>query len=291
MERLNISSKFPHNVSLILGFFDGVHIGHRQVIESAFQTGAKTVLLTFPTSASEYFEKQTSYVLQRHLSYEKLENLGIDYILETEFSELAGITAENYLETYLIERFHPVSISTGFNHTFGLNRGGNADFLKKNQTVYNYKYFCTPPCRIDENIVSSTYIKELLKNGNLKKANQLLESNFSIESVVVEGLKIGRTIGFPTANLIYPEKIVKIPHGIYIVRVNNQKALLNWGIKPTIGGNKESLEVHIPDFNADLYGKTLRLEFIKKIRDEQKFNNLEELKHQIEKDLKECLKS
>lgn len=290
MELLTKNSNFPKNVSVILGFFDGVHLGHRRVVETALQTGKKTVILTFPTSPSEYFNKTASYVLQRNLSYGKLDNLGVDYLLETEFAELAAVLAEDYLENYIIKRFQPYSISTGFNHTFGLNRAGNADFLEQNQQKYNYKYFCAPPCRVDNQVVSSTYIKELLKSGNLTKANQLLGTPFIIKSTVIEGQKLGRTIGFPTANLTYPEKIVKIPYGVYFVSANGHKAVLNWGVKPTIGGNKESLEVHIIDYNENLYGKTLRVEFIQKLRDEKRFTSLEELKQQIEKDIEECLK-
>lgn len=277
------------DISLILGFFDGVHIGHRHVIESAVQTGNKAVLLTFPTSPSEYFNKKTEYIFKRETSYEKIYNLGVDSIIETEFSKLAKISASDYLEE-IIQTYSPKTISTGFNHTFGASRVGNPDFLENHQDKYGYKYLCTLPCRIDNQIISSTYIKNLLSSGEIEKANEALESPFTLESRVIIGAQLGRKLGFPTANMDYPDNIVRIPYGVYCVKTLNMPAILNWGIKPTIGGNKEVLEVHIPNFSEDLYGKTLRIEVLKKIRDEKKFNNLEELKLQIEKDIK-CLKS
>ena len=125
--------------------------------------------------------------------------------------------------------------------------------------------------------------------GNIKKANEFLASNFKLKSKVIKGNQLGRKLGFPTANMNYPEKIVKPPYGVYKAQVQNMPAILNWGIKPTINGKEEVLEVHIPNYNNDLYWKELEIEFLEKIRSEKKFNNLEELKAQIEKDL-ECLK-
>ena len=126
--------------------------------------------------------------------------------------------------------------------------------------------------------------------GNIEKANKFLGSNFSITSTVTEGEKLGRKIGFPTANLVYPEKIVRLPYGVYGVKVFGKPAVLNWGVKPTVGGKYERIEVHIPDFSGNLYNLLLEVVFVKKIREEQKFASLDELKHQIKKDVEECLK-
>lgn len=284
MEILYEKYSMPQRASLILGFFDGIHAGHIDVVRNCPNT--KKILVTFSTSPAEFFRTQFDYIYPRMYNYRLLENLGIEYIFEQNFSNLAKISAKDYL-TNLIREFNPVSITTGFNHTFGAGRQGNPDFLKENQG--QYEYYCTPPTKIDNEIVSSTKIKELLKMGNIEKANKFLTRDFSIESTVIEGVKLGRQLGFPTANMKYPQHIVKIPYGVYKVKVGSMSAIMNWGVKPTIGA-EEILEVHIPNYNSNLYGQSLRVEIVSKIRDEKKFENLEDLKKQIEKDVEECLK-
>lgn len=278
--------------SIILGFFDGVHAGHREVIKTAVnyakEQNTESVLITFKSSPAEFFCTNVPYIYPRNYNYELIQKLGVDYILELDFKEYVNKSAEEYLDI-LLDLFSPISITTGFNHTFGAKKSGNAEFLERNEAKFGYKYFCTKEYKINSEIVSSTAIRFYLKMGNIEKANQFLKENFSIRSTVIEGNKIGRTLGYPTANMEYPENIVKLPYGVYKVQTLNRPAILNWGVKPTLGGKKEILEVHIPDFEENLYGKELKIEIINKIRDEKKFNNLDELKEQIKKDL-ECLK-
>lgn len=295
MKILSENNENPTNVALILGFFDGVHLGHREVINQAVdyakENASKTVLITFKSSPAEYFQKQFEYIFEREYSYEIMDALGVDYLYECEFSDLVNIPAQQYLEENLIKKFTPISISTGFNHTFGANRQGTPELLEQYSTVYNYEYFCSPACIVEGETVSSTLIKSYLKTGDVEKANRLLNSSFSLKSTVVKGEQLGRKLGFPTANMLYPDKIVKIPHGVYIVKVMEKPAILNWGIKPTVNGFHEGLEVHIPNFEGDLYGQNLRIEFVKKLRDEKKFDNIETLREQIAKDVEICLKS
>jgi len=286
MEILNKNSTFPKNVSLILGFFDGIHIGHQEVIKSALGE-YQTVLVTFKKSPAEFFGKNVKYIYPRGFSYECVKQLGVDYILEFDFAELANLDADTYLKN-LVDWFSPVKIFTGYNHTFGKNKLGNPKFLEKNQNKYGYEFFCVQECKKNEKTVSSTLIKELLQEGAVEKANNLLGRNFSIVSKVVDGAKLGRELGYPTANMHYPEDIIKLPYGVYCVKVFNKPAILNWGIKPTVSGENEIIEVHILNFTRDLYGKGLEIEFIKKIRDEKKFNNLDALKFQINEDIKQC---
>ena len=287
MEFLNKSSKFPKNVSLILGFFDGLHLGHRELILQA-PNNTEKVLVTFSKSPAEYFTPKFNYIYPRKISYSIAEKLGIDYILEYNFSEILNIRAEDYLNN-LIENFEPKYILSGFNHTFGKNKLGNAEFLKEKQQEYNYKYICVPEYKRDGKTVSSTYIKELLAVGQISKANSLLGEFFKLKSKVIKGAQIGRKIGFPTANMKYPKDIIRIPYGVYCVKAFNMPAVLNWGVKPTVNGKEEVLEIHIPNWGKDLYEKELEIEIIDKIRDEQKFKNLEELKTQIKKDVQKCL--
>ena len=198
------------------------------------------------------------------------------------------MSAKDYLD-FLVREFSPVSISTGFNHTFGQNKSGNAEFLSDYQDLYGYKYLCSEPVKYNGNIISSTYIKQLLKTGHIEEANMLLGSNFFVEGIVIKGAQIGQTIGFPTANIHYPEDIVQIPYGVYIGKSANHKIVLNWGLKPTVNNTKQPvLEAHFINFTDNLYGKKIKIELIKKIRDERKFSSIEELKEQIRKDITVC---
>lgn len=284
MKILTQDFELPHGVALILGFFDGIHAGHCDVLKNTKNT--ERVVVTFSASPTEFFQKETNYIYSREKNYALLEESGIDYIYEQDFKTIANLSAKEYLNN-LVKKFKPISITSGFNHTFGANRLGDANFLEECSGVY--EYFCTAPTMINNEIVSSTKIKEFLSQGEILKANCFLGRNFSIKSEVIEGQKLGRELGFPTANMKYPKQIVKIPYGVYKVKVLNRPAIMNWGIKPTIGSD-EVIEVHIPNFEANLYGQRLEIEIISKLREERKFKNLNELKEQIEKDVAECLK-
>lgn len=279
------------NRGLILGFFDGVHVAHQTVILSAVNYARKTSLITFKESPSVYFNLECEYIYPREKSVEKIKSLGVDEVVELDFPQIADMNADDYIK-FLIDKYNPVSISTGFNHTFGKNKSGNPELLRACSTKYGYKYFCIEPQKYEGEVVSSTLIKKYLKEGKIEIANKLLGSNFCLSAEVVHGAKIARTIGFPTANISYPKDIVKIPFGVYSGFVGKKHAMINWGMKPTVNSTKEPVvEVHILGYEGDLYGKVLEVEILKKIRDEKKFNSLEELREQIEKDKSECLKS
>ena len=275
---------------LVLGFFDGIHKAHRAVIESAFKHADNVIVITFDKSPSVYFNQTEEYILSRRDTKNKMQSLGVNTIVEFKFSDIAKVEAEEYITT-LVNKYHPVSISTGFNHTFGNGKKGNPKMLKNLSNKLDFKYECVDAVIENDEVVSSTLIKDYIRNGNVEYANTLLESNFIVDGIVKKGEQIGRTIGFPTANITYPEKIVKLPYGVYYVIVNNKKALMNWGVKPTVNNTGEPVaEIHILDFDGNLYGHYLRAEVIKQIRPEQKFDNLKELQKQIKKDIKECLK-
>ncbi len=280
---------------LVLGFFDGVHAAHRAVIESALKNNRHVKLITFKESPAAYFTGKQNYILSRLNSLNKLKSLGISEIVELNFSDICKMTAEEYLQ-FLVNMYHPTHITTGFNHTFGFNKTGNPEFLEYNQSKYNYKYTCVPPVVENNEIVSSSLIRNYLSNGNISVANSLLESNFILEGIVEHGAKLGRTIGFPTANIRYPNDIVQIPYGVYAssvyIRGVKKTAILNWGMKPTVHNTKEPVvEVHILDFSEDIYGMNISVEVLNRLRGEQKFNNIDELKNQIKKDIELCLMS
>lgn len=273
------------DINLVLGFFDGIHIAHKELIQSAVKSG-KTILITFKESPAIFFKKPYKYIYPREYSLNKIKNLGVNEILEFDFSQIAGMPAEDYIK-FIVEKFSPKAIYTGFNHTFGANKSGSPELLKKMEKKYNYKYHCIPPIEDNGEIVSSSLIKALIQAGNIEKANRLLGTNFFIENIVEEGAKIGRKIGFPTANINYPENVIELPFGVYSIKYNEYSGVLNWGMRPTVNNTiKPIAEAHIINFNENLYGKKVRLEVIKKIRDEKKFENLDELKAQIDKDIK-----
>lgn len=278
-------------ISIILGFFDGIHCGHRAVINQAVdfasKNDVKTLLLTFKNSPAKYFNKEFSYIYPREISYEIIDSLGVDYLLEIDFEEVVDITAEDYLKI-LVEKYKPVSITTGFNHTFGCKKLGNPEFLSKKSDEYSYKYFCLQPCVVKNQVVSSTLIKEKIVSGDIIEANELLNQEFALKIKIIEGEKIGRKIGFPTANSEYPNDIVKLPYGVYKIEVLNKFAIMNWGVKPTFNSKNELLEIHIPNFEENLYGKDLEIKVLDKIRSEKKFDSVEDLIKQIKEDIK-CL--
>ena len=270
---------------LILGFFDGVHAGHQAVIKSAVDYSENPVLVTLKN-----FHKSDELIMTRKSSYEKAKKLGITKIVEFDFFEVANLSAIEFLKL-LNDKFSPISISSGFNYTFGKNKSGNVNLLEEYQEKFGYKYFCVPPLKLDNTIVSSSLIKTLLSKGDVEKANKLLGSNFALNGIVKLGAQLGREIGFPTANIDYPEEIIKLPYGVYSVKLDDKIGVMNWGVKPTVNNTlKPILETHIVEFSEDLYGKNLNIEVLRRIREEKKFNNLDELKEQIKKDIEECLK-
>ena len=279
-------------ISIILGFFDGIHCGHREVVNQAVnfaaQNNSMTLLITFKNSPAEFFKKEFKYIYPREISYRKIEALGVDYLLELDFANIINITAEEYLEN-LVKKYEPISITTGFNHTFGFNKQGNAKLLKDCSSQFGYEYFSIEPCVLGDELVSSTLIKNKLQKAELVDANKLLGEDFSLKVNIIEGEKLGRELGFPTANAKYPNKIIKLPYGVYKVSVLNKLAIMNWGVKPTFGKKKELLEIHIPGFNGNLYNKELEIKVLDKIRDEKKFASCDELVAQINEDLR-CLK-
>ena len=294
MQILHDLSENP-NLSLALGYFDGVHIGHQAVIKNAVnfakQNGGKSAVITFKDHPCCFFHGVCpKYILTREYREKFIADLGVDYLYELDFEKLAGLSAEEYLENILIKHFSPKSISTGFNHNFGHNKTGDVKFLEEESVKYNYKYFALPPQKYDGEVISSTKIRKLLSDGQIDTANKMLGRNFIIEGTVIKGRQIGRTIGFRTANILYPIELIDIPFGVYSVLVNyasqTYQGIANFGVRPTVNGHGALLEVHILDFERDIYGEVLEVKFIKMLRTERKFDSLDSLKQQISRDIK-----
>ncbi|MBQ8459685.1 riboflavin biosynthesis protein RibF [bacterium] len=284
------------NLSIALGFFDGVHLGHQAVIscavDFAHEIGVQSAVITFKEHPYCFFKGVSpKYILTLEDKYKYLEQLGVDYVFELDFASVCNMSPMQYLSDILMKYFKPKAISTGFNHKFGVDKSGNVKFLSDNQDKFGYVYFATPPQAIFGDMISSTAIRQFIKTGVVDMAENMLGRKFSIKGTVIKGRELGRTIGYPTANIIYPLDIVEPPHGVYDVDVEFpngviKRGLANFGVSPTVSNDGITiLEVYILNFNEDIYGQELKVCFNKMIRPEIKFDSIEDLKLQIDFDI------
>lgn len=286
-----------HNVSLCLGFFDGVHQGHKVVLKNtvniARQNGVKSAVLTFKEHPLCYLQNRNpQYILPLEDRLKLIEEQGIDYAYVLDFDEnIADLLAGDYLKEILVDNFKPKFITTGFNHYFGANKQGDSNFLRRCQKLYGYKYFEIPPISFNNVLISSSKIRQFISSGNVENLENLLGQPFYVKGMVVKGNQIGRTLSYPTINLNYPDDIIKPSNGVYCATVEIDgeiyQAVANLGKRPTLGSNSNAkllLEAHLFDFDKDVYGKNVKISFLRKLRDEQKFDSLSVLKSQLVKD-------
>ncbi|MCM1010873.1 MAG: riboflavin biosynthesis protein RibF [Fusobacterium sp.] len=280
------------NVALALGFFDGVHLGHQVVIKSAVdfarENGKKSAVITFKEHPQVILRGcAPEYISTEAERRDNLAKLGVDFCYELDFSEISGMSGEDYVKEILVKNFAPVSISTGFNHNFGAKKSGTPELLVELGERYGYKYFKIPPVEIDGEIVSSSLIRKKLALGDICAAEKFLGRPFAVTGTVQKGAGLASKIGFKTANIAYPAGICKLPYGVYAVRANGMSAIANFGVKPTFEKLTAMpiLEVHILNFDKDIYGEALEVEFLNFIRAEKKFASVDELVAQIKNDI------
>jgi len=287
------------NLSLALGFFDGIHLGHKKVIENAVnfakEKNIKSAVVSFVEHPTCFLLKKTPYYITSIEDKIKiLENLKVDFFYLLNFDEkMANMKKEDYFE-FLTSFTSPKAITTGFNHFFAKDKEGNTSFLKEICKKNNIIYQKISPVELDKTIISSSIIRKAITNADLKQANQMLGYNFFVNGKIISGNNIGEKLGFKTINIKYPNNIIRLPHGIYYTKTEidgkTYKSITNWGIKPTISNNnEESIETHIFNFDENCYGKNTKIIFEIKIRDEKKFDTLDNLKNQIKKDIEFCL--
>jgi riboflavin kinase/FMN adenylyltransferase len=301
MEILRVREKIYHTFrspSVALGNFDGVHLGHqkilKQTVEAVHGKNRDSVVYTFDPHPRVVLKNEPDVPRITTLSEraEILEHIGINVLVLAEFTrEYASQTAEEFVRNVLVEEMGAKDIFVGENYRFGKGRAGSPETLKDMAPEMGFKVHIVP-CLIAENQrISSSRIRELLFKGEILKANQLLGREFTIQGKVVHGHHRGKALGFPTANIKPDEKLVP-PMGIYAAycRIGEQtySAVMNIGRNPTFKGRKVSYEVHILDYDGDLYGETVKTYLIDRLRDEKKFNGPEELKTQIQKDVERC---
>lgn len=280
-----------------IGIFDGIHLGHKillnKLIEVSKKVNGETTIVTLWPHPRVYFNKTENFGLLT-LMDEKialLEKLEIDNLIIIEFNEkIANLSYDKFITDYLIKRIDPCYIIVGNNHHFGKNREGNIEKLQEFSKIYGFKLETVNISYLNNFKISSTTIRNLIINGDIKNANQLLGYEYFIKGIVVRGTGIGRKIGFPTANIKIDDFKLKPHTGVYAVNVIIDKkvynGMMNIGYRPTIDEQKHELtfEVNIFDFDADIYEKEITVKFIDKLRDEQKFKTIDELISQLYKD-------
>ena len=291
------------NAIITIGTFDGVHLGHRQIIDSLKEEAAKanseSVIITFhPHPRKVVSSVITGVRLINTLDerIELLEKTGIDHLVIVPFTDyFANQTAEEYIRDFLVANFKPHIIIIGYDHRFGKDRIGDYKLLEEKALIYNYRLKEIPEHILHAIKVSSTNIRNAILQGHVEEANEFLGYDFFFEGEVFHGDKVGREIGYPTANLksTDEEKIV-LGDGIYAVYCmvddKTSKGMMSIGFRPTVNGKVRVTEVNIFDFNKQIYGETIRVIVKKYLRAEVKFDGLEELKEQLHRDKEDSLK-
>ncbi|MDB5196021.1 MAG: riboflavin biosynthesis protein RibF [Flaviaesturariibacter sp.] len=289
------------NAVITIGTFDGVHQGHQQLIgamkTAATQIEGETVLVTFQPHPRKILQPERSLELINTLD-ERIELLSkqcIDHLVIVEFTPaFSKMSADEYISQFLVERFHPHTIIIGYDHHFGANREGNFSLLEQKKELFGYQLTEIPKHVLNEISISSTKIREALQNGAIEDANDLLGYSFSFEGKVIHGDKLGRQLGYPTANLIYTDvDKIHLGEGVFAVWVDTgkeqKKGMLSIGKRPTLNDTIERVEVNLFDFSGDLYDKTIRLKVISFLRPQEKYKSLDELIAQLDRDKSESL--
>ena len=292
-----------HNSVITIGAFDGVHKGHQKIIaalqQEAEKTGGETVLITFHPHPRKIVAGNFSLQLINTLEekIDLLSKLPIDHLVIVPFTpHFAEQSAESYIRNFLVEKFHPHTIIIGYDHQFGKDRRGNFKLLEQMAPVYHYKLIEIPEHVANEVVISSTKIRKALLESDVETANELLGYPFFFTGKVVNGDKLGRQLGYPTANLEYTNSDkIHLGQGVYaayvIVNDDEKKGMLSIGTRPTIGEGDEKVEVNIFDFDEEIYGQEITVIVKKYLRPQVKYNNLYELEKQLAQDKVDSLEA
>ncbi|WP_426492818.1 bifunctional riboflavin kinase/FAD synthetase [Hymenobacter sp. 102] len=306
MHVIHDPAQFPHlgNAVVTSGTFDGVHVGHQQILrrlrETARQSGGPSVVITYwphprlvlgpPPSHDELLELRLLNTLEERAA--RLASFGVDYLLVVPFTrEFAAWSSEEFIQQILLRTVGTRQLVIGYDHRFGRNREGGFEYLSQHAHRYHLSVEEIPREDVDAVGVSSTRIRRALETGDVVTANRYLGYAYPLTGTVVQGRQLGRTIGWPTANVVCPEPLKLVPaRGVYAVRATTATgetwpAMLNIGVRPTVGGNlAQTTEAHLLGFEGDLYDQPLTVEFVARLRDEQKFDGLDALKAQLAHD-------
>ena len=297
-------ASFQHieNAVVTSGTFDGVHFGHRKILQrlkeiAKSEHGNSVVITYWPHPRFVLFPEQTDLKLLATLEEKAalLENLGIDYLLVVDFTkEFSQLTSIEFIQKILVDKIGTKRLVIGYDHKFGKNREGSFEYLKTNASNFGFSVEEISKQELEQVAVSSTKIRKALLGQDIETANEYLMANYRLSGKIIQGKKLGRSIGFPTANILVKETYKLIPaDGVYAVNVIYEektfRGMLNIGVRPTVKGARlRTVEVHIFDFDKSIYGEKISIEFLKYLREEQKFSDLNALKEQLQKDKKQA---
>ena len=295
---LNLNKKY----FITVGTFDGVHLGHQKIIthlvKKAKQKNCGTLLLTFDPHPRKVVQPSNAPMLLQTIEErsEILSKLGLEIIFVQPFTKaFSKLNAEEYVKDILVNQLNVEHLLVGYNHRFGKNRTANIFDLKKLGKKYKFSVGEIQAHIVNKITVSSTKIRHAINNGNIKYANSLLGHTYKLKGIVMKGRQNGKKIGFPTANVKINEREKILPkNGVYAVKVNYNEmtnlAMMNIGTNPTFSGNYISNEVHLINWDGNLYKKEIEIFFIERIRDEKKFNSIQDLSIQLQNDKNFVLK-
>ncbi len=300
------NSKVERPLALTIGFFDGVHLGHRYLVSElsnlAKEKGLDSAVLTFRTHPRQVLHSDyiPSLLTTADEKIELLQSTGVDYIVMTEFTqELSQLSAQEFMRL-LHDNLNVKCLMIGYDHRFGHNRSESfEDYVEFGREI-GVDVVQSSPLTVDEINVSSSAVRKAISEGNVSKASQLLGREFSLSGKVVKGFQVGRTIGYPTANIAYDDCRMLPKDGVYAAKLlvetheracdhsngddKSYDAMLYVGSRPTVNTGKVSVEAYLFDFSGDLYGKEVKVTFVERVRDSVKFDSVEELKMQLKKD-------
>jgi riboflavin kinase/FMN adenylyltransferase len=305
MKTIHGIENFPADEASIvtIGTFDGVHLGHQQILKQLIDTSRKSklksVLLTFfPHPRMVLQPDVPMHLIQTIEERERaLAKTGLDYLVIHPFSaEFSRLSADDYVKRVLVQQLNVQKVVVGYDHRFGRNRTASLEDMYHYADIYDFELIEIDAKKIDSTAVSSTKIRKAIDEGNIELANTYLGQPFTLEGMIVHGDKRGRELSYPTANmdLKNPHKIVP-KQGVYLVKSNLSNrvvyGMMNIGTKPTFDASMPSIEVHFFDWNGDLYGQAVQVELLKWVREERKFSSVEELQTQIQADEQYCRSS
>lgn len=277
-----------------IGNFDGLHKGHQVLINKAVEYGKKqnikSIVFTFENHPGNYFNSSSiKNIITNKEKIRILQKLGVDVIISIPFDEyMTKISADDFVKDILVKKLGAQKVIVGHDFTFARNKEGDSNLLKILAARYDFEVEIVKPIKINNIRVSSTYIRNLVAQGSVSRVKEYLGHDYEIEGEVIHSKKLGRQLGFPTANIEAKDDMLIPRCGIYATKVNIDEKIYfgatNIGYNPTVKGEKLSIETNILNFDEDIYGKVIKIEFLERIREEKKFNSLEELKSQLKKD-------
>ncbi|MGI5852481.1 MAG: bifunctional riboflavin kinase/FAD synthetase [Caldicoprobacterales bacterium] len=294
----NRKNSMKEPMAIALGTFDGIHIGHQMLINQlkliSSTTGSKSLVYTFLTNPLKLLSPKNAppKIMTVSERIQKFQGLGIDYLVFNPFdSILASMSPQGFIEDILVSKYNLKYLVVGYDFRFGHMASGDIALLHSLSQKYGFELVVIPPLSLEKKVISSSFIRELIQTeGQMEKVSMLLGGHYSIPGRVIHGYGRGRDLGFPTANLEFDVQKAIPKYGIYLTKVSigavSYWGMTNVGINPTFNNKGLFIETNILDFDDDLYGRRIKIEFLKRIRDEIKFISIEDLKEQISKDIK-----